>query len=258
VKLFYRKLGEGKPLIILHGLFGLSDNWVTLGRTLAEHYNVMLVDLRNHGQSPHSSQFSYDAMSGDLSELFEELNIPQAILIGHSLGGKLAMQFALDNPEKVEKLIIVDIAPKPTPLKHLEIIKAMLEADFDKLRSRKAVEDFLGETIKSRDVRQLLMKNLYWVDKTRLAWKLNIVAINENIDEIFKGISADIPFIKPVLFIKGSLSAYIQEDDLLLIKELFPAYKLEVIEAAGHWVHSDAPAAFLEKLNDFLNFAQHP
>lgn len=258
MKLFYRKIGKGKPFIILHGLFGLSDNWFTLGKSLSEKYEVILVDLRNHGQSPHSSHFTYNAMCQDLLDLYEELNISEAIMLGHSLGGKVAMQFALDNPEKVEKLIVVDISPKPTPLRHLDIINTMLDIDFEKLKTRSEVEQQLEKTIKSKQVRQLLMKNLYWADKTRLAWKLNIFAINDNLDEIFKEIISINPFNKPILVVKGALSDYITKEDLSQIKVLFPEFKISIIENAGHWVHSDNPSAFMEAVNLFLNSAQNP
>jgi len=252
VKLFYRILGKGEPLIILHGLFGLSDNWFTLGKSLSESYEVILVDLRNHGQSPHSSQFTYHSMCDDLLDLYEELHINKAILIGHSMGGKVAMQFALDNPNFLDKLIVVDISPKQTPMKHLEIIKAMLDINFDKLKTRKEVEQQLELTIKNKQVLQLLTKNLYWVDQTRLAWKLNIEGINNNIDEIFKEITGNVPFIASTLFIKGALSDYIKEEDLVQIKILFPNFMLSTIENAGHWVHADNPIAFLNATNEFL------
>jgi len=253
VKLFHRILGKGKPLIILHGLFGLSDNWFTLGKSLSESYEVILVDLRNHGQSPHSSQFTYLSMCEDLLDLYEELHINKAILLGHSMGGKVAMQFALDNPNFIDKLIVVDISPKQTLIKHLEILEAMLDLNFDKLKTRKEVEQQLELTIKNKQVLQLLTKNLYWADQTRLAWKLNIEGINNNIDEVFKKITSNIPFTKPTLFIKGALSDYIKEEDLVLIKSLFPNFMLSTIENAGHWVHADKPAVFLKTVNEFLN-----
>jgi esterase len=252
VKLFYRKFGKGKPLIILHGLFGLSDNWVTIGKKLSENYGVILVDLRNHGHSPHSALFTYQAMSDDLLELYEELNISDATIIGHSMGGKVAMQFTLENPAKVEKLVVVDIAPKSNSIKHFGIIQVMQQVDFNKLKTRTEVEQYLEQTVKQAQIRQLLQKNLHWVDKTHLGWKLSVVDINNNIEEVFKGISGDIPFTKPTLFIKGALSDYIKDEDLGQIKLLFPGFILNTIENAGHWVHADNPVAFLKVLNSFL------
>ncbi len=253
--LFFRKLGKGKPLIILHGLLGLSDNWLPLGKSLSENYEVILVDLRNHGQSPHSFNFSYTFMCLDLGDLYKRLDIKDAILLGHSMGGKVAMKFALDHPSLVEELIVVDISPGPSPTQYVDILKSMLNVDFSKYKSLKDVESCLEKTIEGKQLRQLVMKNIQRQDKTRLAWKSGIEEISANLSEIFIEIMGDTPFPKPTLFVKGSNSNYITESDLTIIKNSFPNYELNTIKDAGHWVQVDAPVAFLKVVNAFLNTA---
>jgi pimeloyl-ACP methyl ester carboxylesterase len=253
MKLHYRELGAGQPFIILHGLFGLSDNWQTLAKYFAQQYHVYLVDLRNHGRSPHSTDFNYSLMSQDLLELVQEQHLPEAALMGHSMGGKVAMHFALTHPDLVAKLIVVDIAPKSYPVHHQEIIDALNALDLSQLKTRAAVDEALARSIPEEDVRLFLSKNIYRQEDNSFAWRMNLAAIEANIEEVGRETTAEIPFIKPALFIKGGRSGYIKpEKDTALIEKLFPAAQLKTIENAGHWLHAEAPQAVYQAVVDFL------
>ncbi|OQX79366.1 MAG: hypothetical protein B6D61_03650 [Bacteroidetes bacterium 4484_249] len=183
MKLFYRQYGEGQPVIILHGLFGISDNWVTIGKRLAENFEVYILDQRNHGQSPHSNTFNYYALADDLFEFIEDRQLINPVLIGHSMGGKVAMNFALENPSKVDKLLIVDMGIKQYAARqsHINIIEAMINVDFDKISSRNDVENIISGKIDSPRIKQFVMKNLYRIGKNRFGWRLNIQAIYDNL-----------------------------------------------------------------------------
>lgn len=256
MKLFFRKYGQGEPFIILHGLFGLSDNWQGIGKQLGAHFGVYLVDLRNHGLSPHSDEWSHGEMSADLFELMADEGITEAIVLGHSLGGKTAMKFSTEHPEKLKKLIVVDIAPRAYPVHHREILDALLSVDLYAIRSRKEAEQLLAAL--DAGTRQFLLKNLYWKTDDKLDWRFNLRVINEKIQGVGEEI---VPPAKeevrqrlkelPVLFVRGEHSAYIRDADLNQIKGLFPNARLETIAGAGHWVHADQPALFLERILSF-------
>lgn len=255
MKLFCRQFGSGKPMVILHGLFGISDNWVSIARILGEQYAVYVPDLRNHGQSQHSPVFDFSVLEDDLLELTEEYRLDSIILMGHSLGGKTAMYFALHHPQTIKKLIIVDIALKKTPvnMEHQMLINAMLEVDFSKVRSRSDVERQLEAHVPSQRLRQFLLKSVYWRDKQSLDWRLNLKAINENILNIFEGADVAGTFSGPVLFIRGGRSGYIKDEDLDELKIKFPGALVKTIPEAGHWVHADAPGEFLEAVRAFVD-----
>ena len=216
MKLFFRQFGEGKPFIILHGLFGLSDNWVSIAKVLAQNYRVIIPDLRNHGQSPHSPVFNYDAMTSDILELMDELGLEQAVILGHSMGGKVAMQFALQNPELTERLIVVDMSMRRFDGRqlHSDIIQAMMSIDFNTIESRIDVNRQLATTIHDERVRLFILKNLYRKTRYQLDWRLNLSDINQNIDYIFDGISSNTQYNGPALFIKGEKSDYILDSDI--------------------------------------------
>lgn len=254
MKLFYRHFGDGKPLIILHGLFGLSDNWVTHAKRLAEKFSVYLPDLRNHGQSPHSSTFNYAAMADDLHEFIKEHKLKNPVVIGHSMGGKVAMWFALEYPDLLEKLIVVDISPVKYADRdaHFDIISAMMSIDFDAVHSREEVSDLLKLSIPHYDTRLFILKNLYRKTRNTFDWRLNLNAISNNMDMIFAGVDVDNVFNKPVLFIKGGKSDYIKDDHIPTIKRLFPASNIINIPQAGHWVHVDAPDEICRQFSNFL------
>ena len=193
MKLFFRHSGAGKPVIILHGLFGISDNWVTFGRRLSEQYSVYIPDLRNHGQSPRSQVFDFPSLENDLLELIEEQGLHDIYLIGHSLGGKTAMVFTLHNPSIVKKLVVVDISLRKSPpnSEHQQLLSAMMAVDFSMARSRSDVDKQLQQHVGSLKLRQFLLKNIYWRDKYSLDWRLNLSAINENLLSVFEGINIE-------------------------------------------------------------------
>lgn len=254
MKLFYRKMGEGQPVIILHGIFGISDNWVSIGRRLAERFEVFIPDQRNHGQSPHSDTFNYYALMDDLYEFIADRQIINPILIGHSMGGKVAMNFALENPSKVDKLIVVDISLREYPARqeHMQIMHAMLSVNFDTVGSREEVEEIVTESVKSERIRLFIMKNLYRIGKERLAWRMNVQSIYENIENVFIGVDSPFTYDKPALFIKGGASDYITESDYSPIQKKFPAAQFITIEGASHWVHADKPDELCAAFSEFL------
>jgi esterase len=254
MKLFYREYGAGQPVIILHGLFGQSDNWVTVGRRIADQFHVYIPDQRNHGQSPHTTIHSFPAMADDLAEFMEEHDIENPILIGHSMGGKVAMTYALENPEKVKKLVIIDISPRKYPERiiHTKVISQMMSIDLEKVTTRGEVEKKLDSTISDSRVRMFIMKNLYYKIHGKLAWRLNLEAINQSMDLLFDGIQSENKYNGPTLFIRGGKSDYVPDEDIPLIKRMFPEAIVKTISGASHWVHADAPEELCYLLSSFL------
>lgn len=253
MKLHYKEMGHGQPLLILHGLFGTLDNWQTLAKRLAEHYNVFLVDLRNHGRSPHSDQHDYDVMAEDVLRLVDELQIPTPAIMGHSMGGKVAMNYALKYPTRLTKLIVVDIAPKAYPPHHDEIIDALQSVDLSTVTSRGDVDAQLAKSIKEESVRLFLMKNLYRKEDNTFGWRMNLDTIEQNYENVAAAITSDIPFKKSTLFIKGGRSRYILPEDVYSsIEHLFTLVQVETIPDAGHWVHAEAPDQVYDLVTRFL------
>ncbi len=254
MKLFYRKFGQGQPLIILHGLFGQCDNWNTLAKQFAENgFEVYIVDLRNHGLSPHSDVWNYQVMSDDILELMQDNQLQNVILLGHSMGGKVAMEFAVNQSKYLKKLIVVDIAPKQYPVHHQIIIEALQAVDFSVVKTRKEVEEILSKSIFDLGTKQFLLKNIYWKTETELAWRFNLKVIAEQIENVGKELTADTICTISTLFIRGEKSNYILDDDLNSIQDIFPHYQLATITGAGHWVHAEKPKAFFECV---MKFAQ--
>ena len=249
--LHYKEIGEGKPLIILHGLFGTSDNWQTHAKKLGEYYRVILVDQRNHGHSPWSEDFTYEFLADDLERLIIHLGINQFTLIGHSMGGKTAMYYSQKYPNRLEKMVVVDIGIKKYPMHHNEIIKGIKSIDLTTIGSRSEAENAMIPFVDSYGVRQFLLKNLYWIEKGKLAWRMNVDVLEREMEEIL----APIPNIEvwtPTLFLRGAMSNYILDEDWDAIEEIFPDATLETIENAGHWVHSEQPEEFIEKVLGFI------
>jgi len=249
--LHYKEIGEGKPLVILHGLFGTSDNWQTHAKKLGEYYRVILVDQRNHGHSPWSEDFTYEYLADDLERLILHLGIDKFTLIGHSMGGKTAMYYSQKYPTRLEKMVIVDIGIKQYPMHHNEIIKGIKSLDLTTISSRSVAEQAMIPFVDSYGVRQFLLKNLYWVEKGKLAWRMNVDVLEREMEEIL----APIPTIEvwtPTLFLRGAMSNYILDEDWDAIEEVFPDATLETIENAGHWVHSEQPDEFIEKVLGFI------
>lgn len=239
-------------LIIAHGLFGQLDNWNTLGKKFANYFTTHLVDLRNHGRSFHDDQTSHKAMAEDLLHYLEFHQIPSAHFIGHSLGGKVVMELALTHPEKVDKLIVADMAPKTYPPHHQDIIKGLQNVDFDHVITRSDVEPYLKEYIKDPSVRQFLLKNVYRTPEGKYNFRFNLKALSQNYNELVSNNLLDKTFDKPTLFLKGALSGYITMQEKPLIQKYFPQATIEVIPQAGHWLHAENPTAFLEKSLAYL------
>ncbi len=261
MKLYYKKLGQGKSkIIILHGLYGASDNWFGIAKVLSQSFEVYLVDLRNHGRSPHSDIHSYKAMSGDVLELMDNNSISKAILLGHSMGGKVAMQLAINNPERIESLIIVDIAPKDyrqnkNIAQHKEILKSMLKIDLSILKKRDDLKDQLSAYLSNDFTYQFVAKNLKRDKQQGFAWKINIPVLLKEIGSIADGVTYDVinkDVIYPVLFVKGENSNYIQESDTKIIRDLFPNAQIQVIKDVEHWIHAQKPKELLELILKFL------
>ena len=250
MKLHYRELGEGQPLVILHGLFGNSDNWQTHAKKLSEYFRVILVDQRNHGHSDWSNEFSYDLMAKDLNELFIDLNLKKAIVLGHSMGGKTAIRFTQLYPSKIEKLIVVDIGVKEYPMHHEEILKGLHSIDLEKVTTRREAEEILSKYIPSNGVRQFLLKNLYWIEKGKLAWRMNIPVLEKEMPEILT-ILPNKEIFNSTLFIRGMLSNYILDEDIPKLEDQFTDFQMVSIENAGHWVHAEAPLEFIEIVLEF-------
>ncbi len=253
IKLNATVLGEGTPFLILHGFLGMSDNWKTLGSKFSENgYEVHLLDQRNHGRSPHTSEMNYQVMSQDVKNYCEENNLENVILLGHSMGGKVAMQAAGDFPDLIQKLIIVDISPKYYAPHHQEILAGLQALDNEVITSRGDAEEFLAKFIPDTGTRLFLLKNLYWKTKEKLSLRLNLEVLSQASEDIGMGLSESIHFTKPTLFIKGGKSNYITEEDLPLIKNHFPQATVQTIENAGHWVHAEKMKDFYSKVSEFL------
>jgi esterase len=252
MQLHFQSYGQGAPLIILHGLFGSLENWHSISTNLAADFQTFAVDQRNHGRSPHAADMSYQLMAEDLQELLAAQQLGSVNLLGHSMGGKTAMVFSLTHPDLVNKLVVVDMAPRTYPSQHLEILKALLSLDLRSFKSRAEIESELAPSIPDLATRQFLLKNLKRDSTGGFSWQMNLAAINANYDRLNEAISSQRSFDKPALFIRGERSHYIRDEDMLPIRKLFPRTKFCQIPGAGHWVHADKPEPFLRKVREFL------
>lgn len=266
-ELFFRKMGQGPPMIILHGLYGSSDNWISIARAFSEKFEVFLPDQRNHGNSPHTKEHNYIALRNDLYEFMELQGIDKAVILGHSMGGKTAMYFATAWPEKVQSLVVVDIFPgsyksltRPTPqsVDHLNILSSMLAVDFSKVNNREDVNRFLSETILSERVRHFLLKNVVRNKEGKYSWRLNVKSLHDQLPYIMDGLDSK-PFLNgngitgfPVLFVKAANSGYIREEDISTIKTIFPFAELVTIPDSDHWVHVEKPELLIKTIEYFV------
>lgn len=253
----YTEKGQGTPLVILHGLFGAGDNWGAIANALKDHYRVILIDQRNHGRSFHADEMSYPIMAQDLLNLVNKLDLKEFILMGHSMGGKTAMEFALHHGEHVSKLIIVDIAPRNYEHHHSQIFETLNLLDMNGLANRKEAESFMtqikdGRGIEDPSIRQFLLKSFYKKEDGEFAWRFNLKVLEKCYDNISKAPSLGKPFNNKTLFIKGANSNYIQTQDQKLIAPLFPNAEAKIISGAGHWPHAEKTQLFLSVLNKFL------
>lgn len=252
--MLYSKIeGEGKPFIIMHGFLGMSDNWKTLATQYVEEgFQVHVLDLRNHGRSFHSDEFTYEAMVQDVVEYCQANQLSNVAILGHSMGGKVAMLFAAKHPELVEKLIVADIGPKFYKQHHQDILAGLNAIDFSVKPSRHDVEAILSQFVTDFGTRQFLLKNLYWIEPGQLAFRFNLAVFNTNLDAIGKALPEGLVFDKPTLFIRGGNSNYILDTDFNEIHTHFPNSEIATIPNAGHWLHAENPKMFFELSTSFL------
>ncbi len=251
MKLNFKKIGSGPPLVILHGLFGSADNWFSIARELEKSFTLYLVDQRNHGDSPHGDEWNYKVMVEDLKELLDQEGLEKVFLMGHSMGGKTAMNFALQYPERVEKLIVADIAPRYYQVHHQIILKGLNAIDLKTIKSRKEADDILAQYVPELGIRQFLLKSL-GRDSDGFVWKINLPVITKNIEEVGKALEEGNLYDGPTLFLAGENSDYIQQSDLAEMGEFFPNYEVEFISGAGHWLHAEQPELVIEEVLKFL------
>jgi pimeloyl-ACP methyl ester carboxylesterase len=275
MQLHLKQLGHGEPVVLLHGLFGQADNWFGVAPKLAEKFHLLIPDLRNHGHSPHHPEMDYPLMAADVDKFFAAQQIESAHVIGHSMGGKVAMQLALDFPARVKKLVVMDIAPRAYQRTHDHIFDALLALDLQQFRMRQEIEDVLEPDIPSLGLRRFLLKNLGRDNHGNFVWKMNLRGVAENYLNLGKvverrspdrrvvvgeentlhrnpAIPNDIGFAGSTLFIRGGKADYITAADEPEIRQLFPSAKIQTIPEAGHWIHADAPEEFVSMVLDFL------
>lgn len=252
MKLNYKEFGEGQPLIILHGLMGMLDNWQAPAKMLWDDYRVIIVDLRNHGHSPQSDEHNYDAMVADVVELMDDFQLDKAHLLGHSMGGKVVMTMAQKFPNRIDKLIVADIGPKYYPPHHQQVLAALDAVPLNKLERRTDAEDYMKPHLAEAGVRQFLMKSLFRPAKDQFDWRFNLKAIKLNIENIGQA-TDEMDYDGDTLFLRGGNSNYITDDDWPDIKMLYPNSYLITIENAGHWLHAEKPQEFVEAVKDFLS-----
>ncbi len=255
MKLNYKEFGNRHEhtLVILHGLLGSLDNWQSLAKRFSTQYHVITVDQRNHGKSPHHPSMSYEILAHDLLEFLDDLKLDSVVLLGHSMGGKVCMQFALHHPGRVEKMIIVDVAPKAYARGHDHIFAALFAVDLEKINARNDARNMMKKYIPQEAVMQFLLKNLKRSSKGTWSWKANITILHQFYNEISGPIQCDWPFNNPVLFIKGALSNYISDEDEANIANIFPKSTLISIPNTGHWVHAEAPDEVFKLVSQFIN-----
>lgn len=252
MKLAYREYGTGQPLIILHGLFGQSDNWNTLAKQFAEkNFRVFTIDQRNHGLSPHSEVWNYDAMAEDLMEFINEHHLQKPILLGHSMGAKTVMFFEKKFPNIASKLIIADMSAREYPPHHADVLDALNAVDFSAIKTRKEAEAVMNTFISDFGTKQFLLKNIYWKENDAMDWRFNLSAISKNYDNVLVAVP---PYTSQTetLIIKGEKSYYVEQNDMQDFETRFPNCKLVVINGSGHWVHAEKPKEFFDAVLQFI------
>jgi len=243
---------KGQDLIVIHGLFGMSDNWNTLGKKFAKYCKVHLIDLRNHGRSPHSTEFNYEVMCDDLLEYMEDNSIKNPVILGHSLGGKVAIKFAFTHPDKIEKLIVADMSPRRYNTDfHQNLLSILYKLNLEDFEKRKEIDSILSSTYKDKGMRLFLLKNLYRKENKEFAWRFNIDVLLEKVSNI-----QEADFIQgvckiPTHFIRGGNSNYITSEDELTINKHFSDFSIATIEGAGHWLHAENPERFYNEVMGF-------
>lgn len=251
MELFYREYGSGEPFLILHGLLGSSDNWLPQAKMLGEQYHVYVIDQRNHGQSPHSEEFNYQVLAADIHDFVQQHQIKNPIVLGHSMGGKAAMNFALAHPELPDKLIVVDIAPKAYDVRHDHIVDGLKAIPIDTLQTRQEADEALATQVTHPAVRQFLLKNLTRKPEGGFSWRINLPVIDKNLELIGGDLVYEGSFEKSTLFVRGSRSDYILDEDRERIKKIFPNSTLVTMDTS-HWVQSEKPEEFVDVVLTFL------
>ncbi len=251
MELFFRELGEGRPIVMLHGIFGSADNWLTPSRLLSEDYKIFALDLRNHGRSPHDPVFDFPIMVSDVENFVDQHKLVDPVIIGHSMGGKVAMNFALAHPDKLSKLVVVDIAPKPYNMENYVVLQGLNAVPIDEVKTRQEADEALAAYVDEEDTRQFLLKNLQRKPEGGFHWKLNLPAISANILNMGLPLQYEGTFEEPALFVRGGRSRYIRDHDFERIRKIFPAAEFETLDA-GHWVPAERPAEFVEVVKKFI------
>ena len=244
--------GQGQPLVLIHGLFGSYENLGVIARALQQDFQLINVDLRNHGRSPKASEMDYPQMAEDVFTTLTQLGITQCAVLGHSMGGKVAMQMALSQPERIRKLILADISPVVNEPRHQRILQGLASIDLLQLTDRKHADSLLQPFVDELGVRQFLLKNLYKDQQDQFQWRFNLTALIENYQQLLAAPTATGPYTGDTLFIKGGNSDYIQAAHQPLILQLFPTASAKIIQGTGHWLHAEKPAAFSKIVSDFL------
>ena len=252
MQLHFKESGQGRAVVLLHGLFGSADNWHFIALKLAEKFHVFALDQRNHGLSPHHAEMDYPLMATDVEKFFTARELESASVIGHSMGGKTAMQLALQFPQRVDKLVVADMAPRAYAPAHDKIFAALLALDLPAFQTRQQLEDALAPEIPNLVLRRFLLKNLGRDSAGKFFWKINLDGLAKNYLRLGEPVAVSAPFTKPTLFIRGGKSKYIKTEDEPLIHELFPQAQIQTLAGASHWVHADEPEEFLRSLQEFL------
>jgi pimeloyl-ACP methyl ester carboxylesterase len=252
MRLHYELQGEGRPLVVLHGFLGSSDNWRAMRKRFAATYKVFCLDLRNHGSSPHSTSMNYGVMADDLREFLLDQGLSQVSLLGHSMGGKVAMQFASESPEAIEKLVIVDIGPKAYPPIHRLLLQAMQTLELSGLKTYGQAEAALGAAIAHSALSKFVIKNLTRDPNGAFQWRIGLDELAANYDELIKAPAILNRFDEPTCFIRGALSRFIENQDFAAIRDYFPLAEFHTVPNAGHWVHINAPEEFHRIVDEYL------
>ena len=252
MQLNYKQIGQGPDVVLIHGLFGSLENLNVIAKPLSEHFCVTNVDLRNHGLSPHSDEMDYLAMANDIVELMAKLKIQKAHLVGHSMGGKVAMQVALTHSELIDKLVVLDIAPVSYPARHTQILEALNSVKNADISDRKQADLIMQPYIQELGVRQFLLKSLYKNDAGKFVWRFNLSVLDNKYSTITDNINANNSCLCETLFIKGNDSDYILAEHREAINALFKNVSAKIIHGAGHWLHAQKPLAVNKAINDFL------
>ena len=256
MQLSFTQTGEGKsPLVIMHGLFGSGRNWQGIAKQLSNRFTVFTLDLRNHGSSQHTDEMDYSSMAGDVVEFLESQGLADAAILGHSMGGKVAMSLALSHPDRVKNLIIVDIAPVSYQHNFDDILQALKSVPVEKISSRKQADDYLAKKIDVLSLRQFLLQNLVPVPSGGFKWRVNLKSIENNMDAImgFPTEESRAVFVHPTLFINGEKSTYLSAKYQLVALEMFPNAVVQTVANAGHWPHVESPVEFMMYLDQFLD-----